>query len=77
MGENVKVFISYKTDDVNIARSIAEHLMADGIDVWFSDESGFCGDPTPRYMIAKKGAKLKIPYYGAHIRSNVIGAVKV
>jgi transposase len=47
-----------------------------GIDLWFSDESGFQGDPTPRWMWAPKGARLLLPYYGSHIRSNVIGAVR-
>lgn len=45
--------------------------------LWFSDESGFCGDPMPRYLMAKKGTRLQLPYYGAHLRSNVIGAVRM
>lgn len=48
----------------------------ENIDIWFSDESGFQGDPEPRSLWAKKGSKPLLPYYGAHIRTNVIGAVR-
>lgn len=47
------------------------------VDLWFSDESGFTGDPMPRYLMAKKGTRIHLPYFGAHIRSNAIGAVKI
>jgi transposase len=47
------------------------------VDLWFSDESGFAGDPMPRYIMAKKGSRIHLPYFGSHIRSNVIGAVRV
>jgi transposase len=46
------------------------------IDYWYSDESGFEGDPIPRRVLCLKGARPIIPYTGSHIRSNVIGAVR-
>jgi len=45
------------------------------LDVWFSDESGFVGDPRPSRVWAKKGSKLTSPITGQHLRQNVIGAV--
>ena len=45
-------------------------------DIWFCDESGFHGDPKPSSMWALKGSKLVLPYYGSHIKNNVIGAVR-
>ena len=47
-----------------------------GIDLWFCDETGFQGDPQPRWILAPKGSRLRLPYYGSHVRSNVIGAVR-
>jgi transposase len=47
----------------------------EGTVLWFLDESGFEGDPKPSSLWAKKGSKPRMPYYGAHIRTNVIGAV--
>lgn len=46
------------------------------IDIWFCDESGFHGDPKPKSMWALKGSKPILPYYGSHIKNNVIGAVR-
>ncbi len=46
------------------------------IDYWYSDESGFEGNPLPRRMLCLKGTRPIIPYTGSHIRSNVIGGVR-
>jgi len=45
------------------------------LEVWFSDESGFLGDPRPRRVWAKKGSKPTTPSTGLHLRESVIGAV--
>jgi transposase len=44
-------------------------------EVWFEDESGIEGDPTPRRRWVKRGNKANIPYNGKHIRMNILGAV--
>ena len=46
------------------------------IDLWFSDESGFEGDPRPRRTWTKIGQVRHSPYLGEHIRYNVFGAVR-
>ena len=46
------------------------------LDIWFCDETGFAGDPVPRQIMCLKGSRPTIPYYGSHVRSNVVGAVK-
>lgn len=43
--------------------------------IWFCDEAGFEGDPRPHRTWVKKGSKPKVPYFGDHIRHNVVGAV--
>lgn len=45
------------------------------VDIWYSDESGFEGDPRPRRRWDKKGAKTRSTKNGDHIRMNVIGLV--
>ena len=45
------------------------------VDVWFTDESGFEGDPRPRKRWDKKGRKTRITKNGGHLRMNVIGMV--
>jgi transposase len=45
------------------------------IDLWFSDESGFEGDPRPRRRWAKIGEKARVTKNGDHLRMNVCGAV--
>jgi transposase len=45
------------------------------IEIWYSDESGFEGDPRPRRRWDKKGAKTRTTKNGDHIRMNVIGLV--
>lgn len=47
------------------------------VDLWFCDETGFESDPTPKKIICHKGECLKINYFGTHIRSSVVGAVRV
>lgn len=44
-------------------------------EVWFEDETGIEGDPRPKRRWVKKGSKSKIPYYGKHIRANILGAI--
>jgi len=46
------------------------------IEIWYQDECGVQGDTKPRLMWAKKGSRLKHSYMGAHIKENVIGAVR-
>lgn len=46
-----------------------------GIDLWFLDETGIEGDPRPRRRWAKKGAKIRQPYQGTHIRMSATGIV--
>ncbi|MBK8090973.1 MAG: IS630 family transposase [Verrucomicrobiaceae bacterium] len=46
------------------------------VDLWFSDESGFEGDPRPRRTWTKIGKVRHSPYLGEHIRYNVFGAVR-
>ena len=47
----------------------------DSNEIWFGDETGIEGDPTPRKRWVKKNQKATIPYYGKHIRANLIGAI--
>ncbi|MBK8092707.1 MAG: IS630 family transposase [Verrucomicrobiaceae bacterium] len=55
----------------------APELGADpNVDLWFSDESGFEGDPRPRRTWTKIGKVRHSPYLGEHIRYNVFGAVR-
>jgi len=45
------------------------------VDTFFGDEAGFEGDPRPRQRWVKRGSRPTQPYYGGHIRQNVVGAV--
>ena len=54
----MKIFISYKTEDANIARGIAERLLSNGIQVWFAEyeimlEEYFVDDIETEKAIAK------------------------
>jgi transposase len=49
------------------------HLLDETVDIWYLDEMGIEGDPRPRRRWAQKGAKIRIPYYGEHLRMNVTG----
>ncbi len=46
------------------------------VEIWFQDECGVQGDPKPRRVIARKGARLRIGYTGRHFKDNVVGAVR-
>ncbi len=46
-----------------------------GLELWFGDECGVEGDPRPRRRWAQPGRPCTVPYWGDHIRQNVIGAV--
>ncbi len=46
------------------------------VEIWYGDESGFQGDPKPRRVLCKKGSRPRISYTGAHLKENVIGAVR-
>lgn len=45
------------------------------VELWFGDECGVEGDPRPRRRWSLRGSRPKVPYFGTHIRANVIGAV--
>jgi len=49
------------------------YLLDETIDIWYLDEMGIEGDPRPRKRWAQKGAKIRVPYYGEHLRMNVTG----
>jgi transposase len=51
------------------------YLRDDTMDIWYLDEMGIEGDPRPRRRWAQKGAKIRVPYYGEHLRMNVTGLV--
>jgi transposase len=51
------------------------YLLDDTVDIWYLDEMGIEGDPRPRRRWAQKGAKVRVPYYGEHLRMNVTGLV--
>ena len=46
------------------------------IDLWLGDEAGFEGDPQPRRIICRRGEKPRINYFGSHIMTSVLGAVR-
>lgn len=51
-------------------------LLADpAIKTFFGDEAGFEGDPRPRQRWVKRGSRPTQPYYGGHVRQNVVGAI--
>ena len=45
------------------------------VEIFFSDEAGFEGDPRPRSKWVKRGTKPTCQRTGCHVRTNVIGAV--
>jgi transposase len=51
------------------------YLLDKTIDIWYLDEIGIEGDPRPRIRWDQKGAKIRIPDYGEHLRMNVTGLV--
>lgn len=54
---------------------ITAYLADPKIDLWYLDETGIEGDPRPRRRWAKKGAKIRLPYQGTHIRMSTTGLV--
>jgi transposase len=51
-------------------------LLSDpSVKTFFGDEAGFEGDPRPRQRWVKRGSRPTQPYYGGHVRQNVVGAV--
>ncbi len=45
------------------------------VDIWFTDESGFEGEPRSRRRWDKKGKKSRVTRNGDHLRMSVIGMV--
>jgi len=43
--------------------------------LYFSDEAGFEGDPRPRQKWVKRGSNPTQPYFGSHVRKNIVAAV--
>jgi transposase len=54
---------------------LQNYLRATEIDIWYLDEMGVEGDPLPRRRWAQKGAKIRVPYYGEHLRMKVTGMI--
>ena len=54
---------------------LKSYLLDEDVDIWYLDEMGIEGDPRPRRRWAQKGAKIRVPYYGEHLRMNVTGLV--
>lgn len=65
--------------DENLRQAFQERLkgwlVEENIELWYLDESGFEGDPRPRRRWAQKGAKIRVPHNGDHIRMNVMGMI--
>lgn len=59
----------------DFAMELLELLDDPSCEVFFGDEAGFEGDPRPRQRWVKRGSRPTQPYYGGHIRQNVVGAV--
>ncbi|MGC4013109.1 MAG: IS630 family transposase [Luteolibacter sp.] len=57
------------------AAELLELLDDPAVKTFFGDEAGFEGDPRPRQRWVKRGSRPTQPYYGGHIRQNVVGAV--
>lgn len=59
----------------NFAMELLELLNDPANKVFFGDEAGFEGDPRPRQRWVKRGSRPTQPYYGGHVRQNVVGAI--
>jgi len=46
------------------------------LDLWFTDETSFWGDPLRYRVWARKGVQPTVPYLGHHYRTCVMGAVR-
>lgn len=62
-----KRFLQYK--------ALKVYFLNETIDIWYLDEMDIKGDPRPRRRWAQKGAKIRVPYYGEHLRMQVTGLV--
>jgi len=56
-------------------KQFQSYLADPEIDLWYLDEMGVEGDPRPRRRWAKKGDKIRVPYFGEHLRMNVTGMI--
>lgn len=65
-----------KTARLEFVKQIQIRRLQPKIDLWFCDETGFAGDPVPRQIMCLKGERPTIPYYGSHVRTSAIGAVR-
>jgi transposase len=45
------------------------------VELWFGDECGVEGDPRLRRRWVVRGSRPQVPYFGDHIRANVVGTV--
>lgn len=54
---------------------LVDWLRDEQIELWYSDESGFEGDPRPRKRWVERGSSPTRIKNGDHLRMNVIGAV--
>ncbi len=59
----------------DFAGELLELLSEPSVKIFFGDEAGFEGDPRPRQRWVKRGSRPTQPYYGGHIRQNVVGAL--
>jgi len=50
-------------------------LTNDDVELWYTDESGFEGDPRPRRRWAQRGSSPKRVKNGDHLRTNFVGAL--
>lgn len=57
------------------ADELLDLLSDPSVKTFFGDEAGFEGDPRPRQRWVKRGSRPTQPYYGGHVRQNVVGAV--
>lgn len=59
----------------DFADELLDLLSDPSVKTFFGDEAGFEGDPRPRQRWVKRGSRPTQPYYGGHIRQNVVGAI--
>lgn len=57
------------------ADELLDLLSDPSVKTFFGDEAGFEGDPRPRQRWVKRGSRPTQPYYGGHVRQNVVGAI--
>lgn len=69
---NKDLWIDQRED---FANELIDLLEDPNVKTFFGDEAGFEGDPRPRQRWVKRGSRPTQPYYGGHVRKNVVGAV--